>query len=95
MMSPTPLLKVKLAKLAGMISKFGYIGAVVIAIMYFVHFVITAGGFDAYFALGSAKIIKDIINAVSLAVVVIVCAVPEGLPSYDFSCAYAKHKQNA
>ena len=77
---PDSPLKVKLAKLAGMISKFGYIGAVVIAIMYFVHFVITAGGIDAYFALGSAKIIKDIIDAVSLAVVVIVCAVPEGLP---------------
>ncbi len=77
---PDSPLKVKLAKLAGMISKFGYIGAVVIAIMYFVHFVITAGGIDAYLALGSAEILKDIVDAVSLAVVVIVCAVPEGLP---------------
>lgn len=77
---PDSPLKVKLSKLAGMISKFGYIGAVVIAIMYFVHFVIVAGGVDAYLATGGAEILKDVINAVSLAVVVIVCAVPEGLP---------------
>ncbi len=77
---PDSPLTVKLSKLAGMISKFGYIGAIVIAVMYFIYFIISAGGVDAYLALGSAEIIKDIIEAVSLAVVVIVCAVPEGLP---------------
>ena len=39
-----------------------------------------AGGIQAYFAMGVAKIVEDLINAVSLAVVIIVCAVPEGLP---------------
>lgn len=34
----------------------------------------------AYFAMGVAKVVEDLINAVSLAVVIIVCAVPEGLP---------------
>lgn len=30
--------------------------------------------------MGVAKVVEDLINAVSLAVVIIVCAVPEGLP---------------
>ena len=77
---PDSPLKVKLAKLADMISKFGYIGAIVIAIMYFGYFILSAGGFQSYFSLGAATIIQDIVEAVSLAVVIIVCAVPEGLP---------------
>lgn len=77
---PDSPLKVKLAKLASQISKFGYIGAVVIAVMYFVYFIINAGGVSAYFSGDIGGIIKDIIEAVSLAVVIIVCAVPEGLP---------------
>lgn len=77
---PDSPLKVKLTKLAGQISKFGYIGAIVIAVFYFAFFIINAGGFDAYFAIGWPEIIKDVVEAVSLAVVIIVCAVPEGLP---------------
>lgn len=73
-------LKVKLAKLAGQISKFGYIGAIVIAVLYFAYFIISAGGISAYFATGVTAIIKDAVDALSLAVVIIVCAVPEGLP---------------
>ncbi len=41
---PDSPLKVKLGKLANQISRFGYIGAVVIAVLYLVHFVILAGG---------------------------------------------------
>ena len=67
---PDSPLKVKLSKLADQISKFGYIGAIVIM----------AGGFQAYFSMGPAKVVQDLIDAVSLAVVIIVCAVPEGLP---------------
>lgn len=77
---PDSPLKVKLAKLAKQISTFGYIGAIVISILYFVYFIVSAGGVSAYFAIGATEIIKDIIEAVSLAVVIIVCAVPEGLP---------------
>ncbi len=77
---PDSPLKVKLAKLAGQISTFGYIGAVVIAILYLVFFVMRAGGVDGYLALGWTQIIKDVVEAVSLAIVIIVCAVPEGLP---------------
>lgn len=77
---PDSPLKVKLSKLANMISKFGYIGAVVIAILYMGYFIMSAGGFSAYFAMDAAEIVKDVVEAISLAVVIIVCAVPEGLP---------------
>lgn len=73
-------LKVKLAKLAHQISTFGYIGAVVIAIFYMVYFVLNAGGMEQYLAMGWTEILKNVIDAVSLAIVIIVCAVPEGLP---------------
>lgn len=77
---PDSPLKVKLAKLAKQISTFGYIGAVVIAVLYFAYFIISAGGVSAYLDIGIQEIIKDVVEAVSLAVVIIVCAVPEGLP---------------
>ncbi len=77
---PDSPLKVKLAKLAKQISTFGYIGAVVIAVLYMAYFVVSAGGPSAYFDMGVQEVIRDIISAVSLAVVIIVCAVPEGLP---------------
>lgn len=77
---PDSPLKVKLAKLAKQISTFGYIGAIVIAVLYFAYFIVNAGGPGAYFATGIENVIKDIVEAVSLAIVIIVCAVPEGLP---------------
>ena len=77
---PDSPLKVKLSNLAGMISRFGYIGAVVIAAMYLAFYVISAGGIGPYLDTGATEIIKDVVEAVSLAVVIIVCAVPEGLP---------------
>ena len=77
---PDSPLKVKLAKLAKQISTFGYIGAIAISVLYFVHFVMVAGGVSAYFGNGIEVILQDVIRAVSLAVVIIVCAVPEGLP---------------
>ena len=73
-------LKVKLAKLAKQISTFGYIGAIVIAVLYFAFYVYQAGGFGPYFDQGIEPVVKNIISAVSLAIVIIVCAVPEGLP---------------
>ncbi len=77
---PDSPLKVKLAKLAKQISTFGYIGAVVIAVLYVIFFVINAGGISEYLASGWSSILQDVVRAVSLAIVIIVCAVPEGLP---------------
>ena len=77
---PDSPLKVKLNRLAGQISVFGYIGAIVIAIAYFIHFIMLAGGFSAYIDHGWLAILADFMNAVSIAITIIVCAVPEGLP---------------
>ena len=78
---PDSPLKVKLAKLANQISVFGYVGATVIALLYLVYFIFfQSGGIQPFIALGAETIIKKIVEAVSLAVVIIVCAVPEGLP---------------
>ncbi|MCI8300648.1 MAG: calcium-translocating P-type ATPase, PMCA-type [Lachnospiraceae bacterium] len=77
---PDSPLKVKLGILAKQISTFGYIGAIVIAVLYLGYFIMTAGGMSAFFALGVQTVIQKIVSAVSLAVVIIVCAVPEGLP---------------
>ena len=77
---PDSPLKVKLAKLANQISTFGYIGAIVIAVLYMAYFITTTdGGLSGFFGLGMETVIKKIVEAVSLAVVIIVCAVPEGL----------------
>ena len=73
-------LKVKLSKLADSISKLGYIGAVVIAITLMIHKVIVAGGVSPYFDLGMMYVFKDLLEVLMLAVVIIVMAVPEGLP---------------
>lgn len=77
---PDSPLKVKLSKLANQISVFGYVSAVVIVVLYMAYFVIKAGGFSGYFASGWSNILMDVIEAVSLAILIIVCAVPEGLP---------------
>lgn len=73
-------LKVKLSKLAKQISVFGYVSAIVIVILYMVYFVVNAGGISGYFAQEWDKILMNIIEAVSLAIIIVVCAVPEGLP---------------
>lgn len=77
---PDSPLKVKLSKLAKQISMFGYIGGIVIALLYFGYFVLLAGGFAPYMTQSIPVILQDAIRAISLAVVIIVCAVPEGLP---------------
>lgn len=77
---PDSPLKVKLGKLAKQISTFGYIGAAVITVLYLAFFIIKAGGFAPYFQQGVVAIVQNLVEAVSLAVVIIVCAVPEGLP---------------
>ena len=75
---PGPL-RVKLAKLADGIAKFGYIGATFIAIafMFKVIYLDNIGQFADY---QWGEVIKDVANALILAVVIIVMAVPEGLP---------------
>ncbi|MDD5984915.1 MAG: cation-translocating P-type ATPase [Turicibacter sp.] len=73
-------LKVKLSDLAHKISTFGYIGAVVIMVALLFSKVMAMGGFGAYFSQELILIFKQILEVVMLAVVIIVMAVPEGLP---------------
>jgi P-type cation-transporting ATPase len=43
-------------------------------------FALRAGGLQDYVMLGWSQVLVDFIQAVSLAILIIVCAVPEGLP---------------
>jgi calcium-translocating P-type ATPase, PMCA-type len=77
---PDSPLKVKLSNLASQISVFGYVSAAVIVVLYMAYFVIKAGGFSEYIATGWSSILLNVIESVSLAILIVVCAVPEGLP---------------
>ncbi len=76
-------LKVKLKKLAKQISLFGYLGGAAIAISYLAHFFLTNDisltesfrNWDAF-----SLVLKAVLDAIMFAVVIIVMAVPEGLP---------------
>ena len=77
---PSPLQE-KLANLGKQISRFGYIGATLIAISFlFNHIFIEAGGWDLYFSKPTLEIIYNLVTAIILAIIIIVVAVPEGLP---------------
>lgn len=78
-------LKVKLKKLAKTISRFGYIGGLVIAVAFLFQKFFIHNGFDPvlikeYFTGNWMTPVQDAVNAVMLAVVIMVMAVPEGLP---------------
>lgn len=82
---PDSPLKVKLSKLADQIAEFGYWGAGLIVVLYMAYNIYLGNGdgmhgYSAWLALGWSNIIKQMVDAISLAVVIIVCAVPEGLP---------------
>lgn len=84
-------LKVKLNQLANGIARFGYIGATLIALSYFFKTSVVDNGFDTatilqYFSNWNNSIptmgnpINDAVKALILAIIVIVVAIPEGLP---------------
>ncbi len=71
----------KLTVLGGHISTFGYIGATLIFLAFmFNNMFLKAASFDAYWMQASGLIIKDFVTAAILAIIVVVVAVPEGLP---------------
>lgn len=76
-------LKHKLSALAKAISRFGYLGGAAVAVVYLVKTVfLCTGGVSAYFAQPDLwlRLMQDIVQAVMFAVIIIVMAVPEGLP---------------
>lgn len=72
-------LKVKLTTLAEQISKFGYIGAVVIGLAILGNPILRSG-LNAWLTQPFALIAKDVLNALLVSVTIVVMAVPEGLP---------------
>ncbi len=80
---PSPL-QVKLKRLAGLISRFGYIGASLIFVSFLFNKIFIVHGFDfdliqLYFS-DWKIILNDVVHALVLAIIIIVAAVPEGLP---------------
>lgn len=79
----TPL-KIKLTDLADQISKFGYIGGVAIAVAFMFERIVIQNNFDgalmAAYCSDWMNVLNSLVEAVMLAVIIIVMAVPEGLP---------------
>lgn len=73
-------LKVKLGTLAHQISIFGYTGGILIAIAYLINKSCIQNNFMTYIGSGWGTITQDLIKAIIMGVVIIVVAVPEGLP---------------
>ncbi len=78
-------LKLKLSRVADGISKFGYIGGSLIAIAFMLNAAIwnptLLEGATTYFSSPNlVQILSDVVSSITLAVVIIVVAVPEGLP---------------
>lgn len=77
-------LKVKLVNLAKIISNFGYIGSLLIAISFLFKRIVVNNNFNlqeiVVYTSDFMVVGKDVIDAIILAVIIIVVAVPEGLP---------------
>ena len=77
-------LKAKLRHLAHGISKFGYLGGIAIAVAVLFQRIVVQNGFDpaqiALYCSDWMALAADALQAVMLAVIIIVMAVPEGLP---------------
>ena len=80
----TSPLKTRLGALAGTISRFGAAGAALAALAYLFNVLVLDNGFDPALILASLRdpafLFEKLLRAATLAVTVIVVAVPEGLP---------------
>ena len=77
-------LKLRLARLAGQISRIGYVAAVVCALAYLFNVFCVDAGFDRAVMLSRVRdlpfLAESLLHAFTLALTVVVVAVPEGLP---------------
>ena len=82
--SPTSPLKLRLVKLAELISKIGYIGAALVSLSYLFSVVIIENNFESSAIINTITnfplMFGHILHALTLSVTIIVVAVPEGLP---------------
>ncbi|MEG0797379.1 MAG: calcium-translocating P-type ATPase, PMCA-type [Acidaminococcaceae bacterium] len=72
-------LKLKLKGLANSISKFGYAGGVLIAVAVMLKNILAAESMAVYFS-NYPVLLNDLVQAAILAIIIVVMAVPEGLP---------------
>lgn len=77
-------LQVKLSDLAKGISRFGYMGAALVVVVYLIQRFFADNGWSTiniieYF-LDTSQVISDVVSAVIMGITVIVVSVPEGLP---------------
>ncbi len=71
----------KLTLLGQQITNFAYLGALGIALTFmYKHIFLDVGSLEAYLQLPTAEIISHIVKALILSIIIIVVAVPEGLP---------------
>lgn len=77
-------LQLKLENLARLISRFGYLGAILIALSFIFNKAVISNNFNpeliAQYISDWQTVLIDMVNAAVLAVIIIVAAVPEGLP---------------
>lgn len=73
-------LQIQLDELADQISKFGYIGAIVIAIALIVSNILAMGGVDKLLSIGWLDAFSMALTIAITSITIVVAAVPEGLP---------------
>jgi len=82
--NPTSPLKLRLSELAKVISKIGYIGAILVTLSYLFSVIVIANDFNPELILNTITdfhiMAGYLIHALTLSVTIIVVAVPEGLP---------------
>ena len=82
--SPTSPLKLRLVKLAELISKIGYIGAALVSLSYLFSVIFIENNFESSAIVDTVTnfplMFGHILHALTLSVTIIVVAVPEGLP---------------
>lgn len=77
-------LKLRLGKLAGQISRLGYVVALIVGLIYLFNTIVVDNGYNTTLILNSISDFKTLattlIHALTLMITVVVVAVPEGLP---------------
>ncbi len=81
---PTSPLKIRLRGLASVISKIGYIGAILVTLSYLFSVIVIANNFDKTAIINTLTngsiMFNHLLYALTLSVTIIIVAVPEGLP---------------
>lgn len=78
--APKTALDIALDNLAAFISKWGFIAATISFVVMMASGIVSSGGMDAYFGNGAAETVQKIATNLSVALTIVVAAVPEGLP---------------